>query len=86
MASNSSPKELREHARIFRRWAHETDLPEMREAFLSLANSITHRLLRWEQPRIGVVLKNFEIFEHRRASAGPPAGSSVSEQEKGESL
>jgi len=74
MASNSSPKELREHARIFRHWADETDSPEMREAFLSMANSITHRLLCWEQPRIGVILRNFEIFEHRRASAGLPPG------------
>jgi hypothetical protein len=87
MASNSSPNELREHARIFRRRAHETGSPEMREAFLSMANSITHRLLCREQPRIGVVLRNFEIFEHSRASAGlPPGGSSIGDQEKGESL
>jgi len=88
MASNSSPKELREHARIFCRWADETGSPEMREAFLSMANSITHRLLCSEQSHIGVVLRNFEIFEHRRASAGlpHPAGSSIGEQRKGESL
>jgi hypothetical protein len=41
MASNSSPNELREHGRIFRQWAVETDLPEMREAFFGIANSIT---------------------------------------------
>jgi hypothetical protein len=72
MASNSSPNELREHARIFSRWAHETGSPEMREAFLSMANGITHRLLCREKPCIGVVLRNFEISEHGRAGAGLP--------------
>ncbi len=37
MASNSSPQELQDRAEIFRRWADETDFPEMREAFLSLS-------------------------------------------------
>jgi hypothetical protein len=84
MASNSSPNELREHARIFRQWVGETDLPEMREAFFGIANSITHRLLCSEQPRIGVVLGNFEIFEHRRASAGsPPRGRASVSRKKG---
>jgi hypothetical protein len=45
MASNSSAEELHERAERFRRWADETDSSEMREAFLSLAASVTDRLL-----------------------------------------
>jgi len=44
MASNSSANELRQHAEIFRRWAEETDSPDMREAFLSLAAGLADRL------------------------------------------
>jgi len=58
--------------RIFRRWADETDLLEMREAFLSMANSITHRLVCWEQPRIGVVLRNSSSSSIAAPTQGSP--------------
>jgi hypothetical protein len=35
MGDDSRPEELQEHAKIFRRWADETDFPVMRQAFLS---------------------------------------------------
>jgi hypothetical protein len=55
MALNSSAEELREHAEIFQRWADETEFPEMREAFLSLAAGIADRLLCSEQSRPGMI-------------------------------
>jgi hypothetical protein len=55
MASNSSAKELQEHVEIFRRWADETDFPEVREAFLSLAAGITDRLLCSAQSRSSAI-------------------------------
>ena len=55
MASNSSANELRQHAETFRRWAEETDSPDMREAFLSLAAGLADRLGSSEPPRPGVV-------------------------------
>ena len=63
MTSNSSAKELHEHAELFRRWADETDSSEMREAFLSLAASVTDRLL-WP-----ICQKNNEGSEARRIAA-----------------
>ena len=67
MASNSSAKELREHAEIFRRWADQTDFPEMREAFLNLAAGITDRLLCSAEPRSSAIHSAAQ-FSSRRVS------------------
>jgi hypothetical protein len=69
MALNSSAKELREHADTFRRWADETDFPEMREAFLSLAACIADRLPCAVQSRSGVI--------HSAARSAPRRGSTL---------
>jgi hypothetical protein len=69
MASNSSAKELREHAEIFRRWADQTDFPEMREAFLNLAAGITDRLLWLAQSRSSAI--------HLAARCAPRQGSTL---------
>jgi hypothetical protein len=65
--SNSSAKELRQRAKIFRRWADETDFPEMREAFLSLAAGITDRLLCSVQSRSGAI-QSAARFSPRKVS------------------
>jgi hypothetical protein len=69
MASNSSAKELHERAELFRRWADETDSPEMREAFLSLAAGIADRLSSSAQSRSGAI--------HSAARSAPRQGSTL---------
>lgn len=69
MASNSSAKELRAHAEIFRRWANETDFPEMREEFLSLAAGIADQLICSGQARPRAV--------HSAARSSPRGASTV---------